>query len=162
MKIKQYLLAFLMLVTALGACKSDPGISAEEQLAADETRIKEFIATNNIPAVRHQSGLYYQIIEPGAGTLVYGANTSITAKYTLRLLNGNTVPQPAEPIQFSLGVLSWDGRSVFRLFKREVKFAFLFLQVMHTVLRLKMGSHLIRYWILMLNWLMLKINKFQK
>ncbi|NEU07519.1 peptidylprolyl isomerase [Flavihumibacter sp. R14] len=107
--MKQFLLAFLMLVTALGACKKDPGISAEEQLAADELRIKEFITANNIPAIRHQSGLYYQIIEPGTGTLVYGANTSITAKYTLRLLNGNTIPQPTAPIDFNLGgvILGW-------------------------------------------------------
>jgi FKBP-type peptidyl-prolyl cis-trans isomerase FkpA len=109
MKLKQLLLAFLMIITALSACKSDPGISAEEQLAADEVRIKEFITANNIPAVRHQSGLYYQIIEPGTGNLVYNANTSITAEYSLRLLNGNTVPQPAGPINFSLGgvIIGW-------------------------------------------------------
>jgi len=109
MKLKPFLLAFLMIVTALGACKRDLGISAEEQLAADEVRIKQFIETNNIPAVRHQSGLYYQIIEPGTGNLVYAANTSITAKYALRLLNGTTVPQPAEPIKFTLGgvILGW-------------------------------------------------------
>jgi FKBP-type peptidyl-prolyl cis-trans isomerase FkpA len=109
MRLKRLLLAFLMLATALGACKRDTGISAEEQLAADEVRIKEFITANNIPAVRHQSGLYYQIIEPGTGSLVYAANTLITAKYTLRLLNGSTIPQPAEPIQFNLGgvILGW-------------------------------------------------------
>jgi len=109
MKLKQFLLAILMIVTALGACKSDSGISAEEQLAADEVRIKEFIEANNIPAVRHQSGLYYQIIEPGTGNVVYGGNTSITAKYALRLLNGTTIPQPAEPIKFTLGgvILGW-------------------------------------------------------
>ena len=109
MKLKQLLLAFLMIITALSACKSDPGISAEEQLAADEVRIKEFITANNIPAVRHQSGLYYQIIESGTGNLVYNANTSITAEYSLRLLNGNTVPQPAGPINFSLGgvIIGW-------------------------------------------------------
>lgn len=109
MKLKYYLFTFFIIIAGLAACKTDKGISAEEQLAADEIRIKDFISKNNIPAVRHQSGLYYQIIEPGSGTLVYNANTSITAKYTLRLLNGNTIPQSTDPIKFTLGgvILGW-------------------------------------------------------
>src|SRR5687768_16448822 len=103
MRLKHILLVCLFIVSAVSSCKIDEGISAEEQLAADEIRIKEFVTTNNIPALRHQSGVYYQIIEPGTGSLVYTNNTSIKAKYTLRLLNGNTVPQPTEPIDFSLG-----------------------------------------------------------
>ena len=109
MKLKYVLFLCLMIITALGSCKSEKGITFEEQLAADELRIKDFVEKNNIPAIRHESGLYYQIIEPGSGTLVYTANTSITAKYNLRLLNGSTVPQPAEPLTFSLGgvILGW-------------------------------------------------------
>jgi FKBP-type peptidyl-prolyl cis-trans isomerase FkpA len=109
MKLKYLLLAILMIVTVLSACKRDTGPSADEQLAADEVRIKAFIEANDIPAIRHQSGLYYQIIEPGTGNLVYNANTAITAEYTLRLLNGNTIPQPAGPINFSLGgvIIGW-------------------------------------------------------
>lgn len=103
MKLKYLIFTCLLIVGALNSCKQDKGITFEEQLAADEVRIKDFIAKNNIPAVRHQTGLYYQIIEPGAGSLVYTGNTSITAKYTLRLINGNTIPQPSEPIDFSLG-----------------------------------------------------------
>jgi len=103
MRLKHVLVVCLLMVAAFSSCKTDKGISAEEQLAADEIRIKEFIAKNNIPALRHQSGVYYQIIEPGVGNLVYTTNTSIKAKYTLRLLNGNTIPQPTEPIDFILG-----------------------------------------------------------
>lgn len=103
MKLKYLLFICLLVVTALNSCKQEKGITFEEQLAADEVPIKDFIAKNNIPALRHETGLYYQIIQPGAGSLVYTANTSITAKYTLRLINGNTIPQPAEPIKFTLG-----------------------------------------------------------
>ena len=103
MKLKYFLFACVMIAVAFSSCKSDPGISMEEQLAADEIRIKEFIEKNNIPAVRHESGVYYQVLAPGAGNLVYTGNTAITAKYTLRLLNGNSVPQPTEPIGFTLG-----------------------------------------------------------
>lgn len=103
MRLKYVLFVCLFIVAAFSSCKMDEGISFEEQLAADEIRIKEFIATNNIPALRHQSGVYYQIIEPGAGNLVYTQNTSIKAKYALRLLNGSAIPQPTEPIDFTLG-----------------------------------------------------------
>ena len=103
MKLKYLLFACLMIAVAFSSCKSEPGISPEEQLAADEILIKDFIAKNNTPAIRHEYGVYYQIIEPGTGSLVYNANTSITANYTLRLLNGNSVPQPAGPLDFKLG-----------------------------------------------------------
>lgn len=103
MKLKYLLFACLMTVVAFSSCKSDSGMTTEEQLAADEIRIKEFIEKNNIPALRHQSGVYYQILTPGSGDLVYAANTKITAKYALRLLNGNSIPQSTEPIDFTLG-----------------------------------------------------------
>ena len=109
MKLKYLIFVGLMVLAAFNSCKRESTVTPEEQLASDEIRIKDFIAKNNIPAVRHQSGLYYQIIEPGSGTLVYNSNTSITAKYTLRLLNGNTIPQSTEPIKFTLGgvILGW-------------------------------------------------------
>jgi FKBP-type peptidyl-prolyl cis-trans isomerase len=103
MKSKYFLLAFIAVLTAFSSCKKEPEYDAQKQLEADEVKIKEFIATNNISAVRHSSGLYYQIITPGTGDLVYTASTAISANYTLRLLNGETIPQPAGPINFTLG-----------------------------------------------------------
>ena len=109
MKLKYLLFACLMLVVAFSSCKSDLGMTTEEQLAADEIRIKEFVEKNDIPALRHESGVYYQILAPGAGEIVYTGNTRISAKYALRLLNGNSVPQPTDPIDFSLGgvIIGW-------------------------------------------------------
>lgn len=103
MKLKHLLLFCIAFLIVLNSCKKESGYNQQKQLDADEVRIKEFIATNNIPALRHSSGLYYQIIEPGTGELVYTANTKISAAYTLRLLNGQTIPQATEPINFTLG-----------------------------------------------------------
>jgi FKBP-type peptidyl-prolyl cis-trans isomerase FkpA len=61
---------------------------AKEQLEKDEEIIKKFIADKKIPAVRHESGVYYQIIEPGTGNVNYSTNPKITVDYTGRLLNG--------------------------------------------------------------------------
>ena len=109
MNIKHTTLAFLVVFIAFSSCKKDNIIDPVQQLAADEVKIKDFIAANKIPAIRHQSGIYYQIIEPGTGTLVYTANTSISANYVLRLLNGNTIPQLAGPFNFILGGKVIDG-----------------------------------------------------
>lgn len=98
------LFSFILLaVFTFSSCKKGEVYDAEKQLAADELLIKEFISEHNIPAQRHQTGVYYQVITPGSGNFVYTANTQITAKYTLRLLNGDVIPQSTAPIQFSLG-----------------------------------------------------------
>lgn len=95
---------FILLASALFAsCKKGEVYDAEKQLAADELLIKDFITKNNIPAQRHQTGVYYQVLAPGAGNATFTANTQITAKYALRLLNGQVIPQSTAPIQFTLG-----------------------------------------------------------
>ncbi|MEO8796219.1 MAG: FKBP-type peptidyl-prolyl cis-trans isomerase [Daejeonella sp.] len=104
MKMRTIILFFLALTLGFSACKKNNSLSPEEQLTKDENLIKEFIAKNNIPAVRHQTGVYYQIIEPGTGSAVFSANTTVNAKYTGRLLNGNVFDQTStNPISFKLG-----------------------------------------------------------
>ncbi|KHJ38574.1 putative FKBP-type peptidyl-prolyl cis-trans isomerase [Pedobacter glucosidilyticus] len=94
--MKKYVWLVLVAVTALfSSClKSDyvdPYQQAEEQLKKDEEIIKRFIADNNINAVRHESGMYYQVINAGTGNFDYrtNSNPNITVNYTGRLLNGN-------------------------------------------------------------------------
>jgi len=74
--------AFLMVSTIITSCKKDQ--DAEKQIA-------EFIQKNNIKAVKHPSGLYYQIIKPGTGSFTYPSNTKITIKYEGKLLDGTTI-----------------------------------------------------------------------
>ena len=100
--IKLFLLVLLSGVV-FTSCQKEPVYDADKQLATDEELIKSYLSTNNISAERHESGVYYQILEPGTGSIQYGANTKITAKYTLRLLNGPVIPQSTDPIEFSLG-----------------------------------------------------------
>ncbi len=89
---KHLLLVLWISVLGFSSCiknNPDPYQEAQEQLDKDEVIIKKFIADHDIPAIRHESGLYYQIIEPGTGSVNYTASTAVTAKYTGRLLNGN-------------------------------------------------------------------------
>lgn len=95
--IRSLALALVML-TVFNSCKKD-------QLEVDEKLIKEFIAKNNIPALRHESGLYYQIILPGSGSTVT-LNTIVSVKYTGRLLNGSVFDgTTTDPATFPLANL---------------------------------------------------------
>ncbi|MDA9555014.1 FKBP-type peptidyl-prolyl cis-trans isomerase [Pelobium sp.] len=107
--MKNYLLILLLFGTfGLSSCLKggvDPYKAAQEQLAKDEEVIKKFIADNNIPAVRHQSGVYYQIIQPGSGSYTYTTNSRVTVNYTGRLLDGTVFEQSTKATDFTLGNL---------------------------------------------------------
>ncbi|WP_316831419.1 FKBP-type peptidyl-prolyl cis-trans isomerase [Pedobacter aquatilis] len=80
--IKFLCCALLFVSIGLSSCKKDEN---------SDKQITEFIQKNNINAVKHSSGLYYQIIKPGAGSSAYPAGTKITIKYEGRLLNGTVI-----------------------------------------------------------------------
>jgi len=88
-----------LVVGAISSCKKD-SYDPEKQAAVDDGLIKDFIAKNSIAAVKHSSGLYYQIINPGSGALVSVSNT-VSVGYEGRLLNGNIFDKSAQ-ISFPL------------------------------------------------------------
>lgn len=84
----------------LSSCSKD-NYDAEKQAAKDDALIVEFITKNNIPAVKHSSGLYYQIIKPGTGATVTAAST-VGVNYEGKLLNGNQFDKSSQMITFPL------------------------------------------------------------
>ena len=113
LKMKKYLLLLVVVTTlSLSSCLkegNDPFKDAQEQLTKDEEIIKKFIVDNNIPALRHESGIYYQIITPGSGTHTYTGNSKTTVNYKGRLLSGSIFDQSTNAITFSLGgvIVGW-------------------------------------------------------
>lgn len=92
-----------MIVTLIGvlsSCSKD-NYDAEKQAAKDDALIVEFIAKNNIPAVKHSTGLYYQIITPGTGATVTAAST-VGVNYEGKLLNGNQFDKSTSIVTFPL------------------------------------------------------------
>src|SRR5687768_6026957 len=63
--------------------------------------IETYLAANNLTAVKHCSGLYYQIEDPGTGSAP-SVCSAISITYTGRLTNGNLFDQSAAPIGFNL------------------------------------------------------------
>lgn len=114
--MKKVVLLFLLVVggaMVLSSClkkEEDPQVVFQKQLDKDEAEILKFIAINDIDAVRHESGVYYSIIEPGEGDHKYTAQSKVEVKYTGRLLNGVVFDESKEEtIEFNLGqvIIGW-------------------------------------------------------
>jgi len=101
---KKILLVLFLALGAFSSCKKedyDPG----KQLAVDDSLIKEFIAKNSIVAIKHSSGIYYQIIAPGTGSVTYMPSTKVTVNYEGKLLSGSIFDKSSSAATFSLGDL---------------------------------------------------------
>ena len=81
----RFLLGLFLIVGAFASCKKE--LNPERQAAKDDEIIVDFIAKNNIPAIKHSSGLYYQIITQGNGATITSAAT-VGVNYEGKLLNG--------------------------------------------------------------------------
>jgi len=111
-KFKQVIL-LICLTGCLAACKKNVPVDDYDptpQFKADTAAISAFVKTNNIPATKDASGIFYQIIAPGSGNVSYLTSTVITADYEGRLLNGTIFDSTkGTPISFKLGnvILGW-------------------------------------------------------
>jgi FKBP-type peptidyl-prolyl cis-trans isomerase FkpA len=107
MKNFRSLLLFVLVAAGLASCKksNEDNFDYVAQFTADTTAIRAYIVKNNIPAIKHESGIFYQIIAPGAGSLVYNANTTVKANYAGRLLGSTTTFDKTNgtPASFALG-----------------------------------------------------------
>lgn len=97
-------MCLLLVVGAFSSCKKDD-YDAEEQLKRDDAIIVDFIAKNSIPAVKHSSGIYYQIISPGTGNVNFSLSTSVSVNYEGRLLNGTLFDKSTSVATFKLSGL---------------------------------------------------------
>ncbi len=103
------MLAFFMAGILFMSCAKKETFDADAQARADEQIIKDFIAKNNIPAVRDPSGVYYQVITPGSGNVNFGSNPLLSANYTGRMLDGTVFEKSSDPISFRYTgvILGW-------------------------------------------------------
>lgn len=82
------LILLLCLAGCFAACKNKD-FNEEQQFKTDTTLIRKFITENSIPAKKDEkTGLFYQILEPGQGQFNYTLNTTVSAQYVGKLLNG--------------------------------------------------------------------------
>lgn len=105
MKIKYFILS-ICFAACFTACKKTETFDPVAQFTKDTTSIRAFITTNNIPAIKDDYGVFYQIIEPGTGSFTYTGSTRVTVDYQGRLLNGTIFDDSnGTPRTFTLGTL---------------------------------------------------------
>lgn len=97
-------MGLLVVVGSFSACKKDK-YDAEKQANIDDALIVDFIAKNSIVAIKHSSGIYYQIINPGSGNFSFSLSTNVTVNYEGRLLTGAIFDKSTSAKTFALGTL---------------------------------------------------------
>ena len=85
--IKTFLLKFILLLIVLLA------VACNKDKRSDEEKILDYLEENNIEALRHESGLYYNIIEEGEEGQFPTIEDSITVQYRGYFLDGNVFDQ---------------------------------------------------------------------
>lgn len=109
----KYFILMICLAGCLAACKKNVPVDDYDptpQFKADTAAISAFVKTNNISATKDASGIFYQILAPGTGSVVYTASTKITSDYEGKLLNGTIFDSTkGTPISFLLGnvIVGW-------------------------------------------------------
>lgn len=88
---------FLVCALTLFACKT----YSEEDKKNFDAQIKNYLKEKNISCERSESGLYYQIIEPGEGENIQYLD-SVTFTYKGTFLDGNNFYSPKEPVTYAV------------------------------------------------------------
>ena len=100
MKIKNLVILSFVMMFTLASCMKRDDYDPAVQAGLDDALIVKFIADKNITAIKHSSGIYYQILSSGSGSTTYSG----------RLLNGTVFDQTTtQPLTFPLGnvILGW-------------------------------------------------------
>lgn len=98
--MKKFGIFYLVVAIVFTACKADNGCKNVSP-SSEEQQIISFAAANGISAVKHGSGMYYQIISNGSGTTP-GLTSTVTISYVGKRLDGSVFDQPAAPISYKL------------------------------------------------------------
>lgn len=97
--------ACLIFCMVLLSCAKEVTYDRDAQLKLDVDSISRFLQQNNINAKNDGSGLFYQILNPGEGTVTLDSLDTVTVSYTGRLLNGAIVDNPNLPVRLVYSAL---------------------------------------------------------
>lgn len=93
-----------LLITGLGCTKEK--VCQEKTVASEEGVITAYATANGINAIKHSSGMYYEIVTPGNSTKPTLAN-SIKATYTGKLLNGSVFDSRTTDFPLANVIAGW-------------------------------------------------------
>ncbi len=94
------LFASLLILLSTGCSKRETGCTPVEP-QTEEPQILAYAAKDTIHVIKHSSGIYYEIINPGTGVTAT-RNSNVFVTYTGKLLNDTKFDERTSPIHFYL------------------------------------------------------------
>ena len=99
--MKKFLFAFCLLVLVCFGCKKQETGCTPVKPEVEEPQIVAYAAKDSIHAVKHSSGIYYEIVDPGTGAAPT-ATSQVSVTYTGKFLNDSKFDESTTPISFNL------------------------------------------------------------
>lgn len=99
---------FVVMLFISPGCLKDNSCNPKS-VESEEAAIQAYAAANSINAVRHSSGLYYEVVNPGSGPTPT-VTSVVSARYVGKLTDGTIFDsQTVNPVSFPLGntILGW-------------------------------------------------------
>jgi len=103
--VKKYLFFLLVALAGYGCLKSESSGCQPVAVESEKARLVKFCTDNNISYTEHSSGMLYQIMDPGQGTQVPAASSTVTVQYVGKYMNGVTFDSSSTPFTSSLSQL---------------------------------------------------------
>ena len=99
---------FVAMLVTFSRCLKDNSCNPKS-VESEEAAIQAYAAANSINAVKHSSGMYYEIVNPGSGPTPT-VTSVVSARYVGKLTDGTIFDsQTVNPVSFPLGntILGW-------------------------------------------------------
>lgn len=93
--MNNFLLVLVFFFTVSGCSKKQEGCMTVPPLA-EEAKIIAYASAKGLTVQKHNSGIYYQIIEPGNGTTSLTLNSKVYITYIGQLLDGTQFDQEGD------------------------------------------------------------------
>lgn len=103
--VKKILLFVLLGVAAYGCLKTESSGCQPVAVGSEKARLVKYCTDNNITYTEHSSGMLYQIMDPGQGTLAPAASSIVTVQYVGKYMNGATFDSSSAPFTSNLSQL---------------------------------------------------------
>lgn len=95
----------LAAMAGYGCLKTEPSGCQPVAVESEKARLIQFCTANNITYTEHSSGMLYQIMDPGQGTLAPAASSVVTVQYVGKYMNGATFDSSSSPFTSGLSQL---------------------------------------------------------
>lgn len=95
----------LTAMAGYGCLKTESSGCQPATVESEKSRMVQFCTTRNISYTEHSSGILYQIMDPGQGTLTPAPSSTVTVQYVGKLMNGTTFDSSSAPFTSGLSQL---------------------------------------------------------